>query len=191
LYAKKLIDMKKIFLLLATVMVAAGASAQGAISGRVYDADTGEALPYVTVAVRGRGVGVISDRDSEILSFRLLVRQNEYDNVPFRLSFYSLENGMPGELIVHKDIRFEIKDRFTGWFEVDLTPYGIGFTGEREILVAITRLEEKLGEPKPFALEAVAFSRGFYSRTAGDENWERISAVGLTFAMYLNARVYR
>lgn len=56
--------MRKIFLLaMAATMVTIGANAKKPISGQIYNADTGEALPYVTVAVKGRGIGVISDRD--------------------------------------------------------------------------------------------------------------------------------
>ncbi len=36
---------------------------QGPITGRVLDASTGEILPYVTVAVKGKDFGVISDRE--------------------------------------------------------------------------------------------------------------------------------
>ncbi len=48
---------------LAVAMVTVSANAQNPISGQTRNADTGEALPYVTVAIKGRGIGTISDRE--------------------------------------------------------------------------------------------------------------------------------
>jgi hypothetical protein len=287
---------------MATAMIATVATearAQQPIEGHVYDADTGDILPYVTVAVKGKSIGVISDRegrfeirggeglsaadsvvfshvgfiteartvgqltgggdparislkqgkyeieqivvtnrksrlaklghssggtgmvqagwrsaidgeeitydgvnheggvpikikgDSDILSFGMHIRQNGYDRALLRLSFYSLKDDVPGGLIVHKDIKFEVKDRHKGRFEVDLTPYGISFAGGQEILVTITLLEDEMTGDKPeaFMLDGALFARGLYSRTIGEETFERTGFA--TIAMYLNARVYK
>jgi hypothetical protein len=296
--------MKKRFLFaIATAMIATAAAtvvhAQRPIEGHVYNAETGEILPYVTVAVKGRNIGVISDRegrfeirgdkglsaadsvvfshigfitetrtvgqltgggnpcrislqqgkyeieqivvtnrksrlarlghssggtgmvlagwfdgfsdslsssyrvnreggvpvkiahDSDILSFGMLIRQNGYDRALLRLSFYELDGKTPGELIVHKDIRFEVKDRHKGRFEVDLSPYGIRFAGGREILVTLTLLEDEMDSEKPeaFMLDAAFLGRGVYDRVVGSETWDRVG--GFTMTMYLNARVYK
>jgi hypothetical protein len=268
------------------------ANGQVAISGRVVDSESGEAIPYVTVAVKGADIGVITDRegwfeineraklsaedsvvfshvgfesltlpvgqltggdvllkrgvyqieevvvtnrpsrlaklghssggtgvfrigwigeynsgdtnyqtkevgvpikikrDTELLSFAMLIRQNGYDRALFRLSFYALEDIIPQELIVHQDIRFEIKDRFTGWFEVDLSPYDIRLAGGQEILVTVTLLEDEMSEiDEPFLFDS-AMGRGLYNRRiVGSGRWNRSGVVTLT--MYLKARVYK
>jgi hypothetical protein len=285
--------------MMTAVMVVTRASAQGPISGRVHNAATGEILPYVTVAVKGKSIGVISDRegmfkirsgeslspadsivfshvgfiteartvgqltgggglaevslrqgeyeieriivtnrksrlaklghssggtgvvqagwrsntggeeftydgvnheggvpikikgDTDILSFGMHIRQNGYDRALLRLSFYSLKDNTPGELIVHKDIKFEVKDRLKGRFEVDLSPYGISFAGGQEILVTLTLLEDEMTGDKPeaFMLDGALFGRGLYDREIGEESWRMFGFA--TIAMYLNARVYR
>jgi hypothetical protein len=294
--------MNKLFLFVPAAamaaMVALGANAQGSVSGHVYNATTGEILPYVTVAVKGKNLGVISDRegrfeiksgeslspadsivfshvgfitearaigqltggdparislrqgeyeieqivvtnrksrlaklghssggtgmvqigwysdfggeeftydgvnrevgvpikikgDTDILSFGMHIRQNGYDRALFRLSFYSLKDNTPGELIVHKDIKFEVKDRHKRRFEVDLTPYAIRFAGGQEILVTLTLLEDEMTGDKPeaFMLDGALFGRGLYDRKIGEETFERIGFA--TIAMYLGARAYK
>jgi hypothetical protein len=268
------------------------ANGQVAISGRVVDSESGEAIPYVTVAVKRADIGVISDRegrfevrdrdnlsledsvvlshvgfesltcsagqltggdislsravhqieevvvtnrpsrlaklghssggtamvtagwfgergfgdtnyqnkeggvaikikhDSELLSFAMLIRRNGYDRALFRLSFYALKDNTPQELIVHRDIRFEIKDRFKGLFEVDLSPYDIRLAGGQEILVTLTLLEDEMGETNEFfLLDGALFGRGVYDRIVGSERWDRFGAGTIT--MYLNARIYK
>jgi hypothetical protein len=137
------------------------------------------------------GVPIRIRHDSDILSFAMRIRQNGYERALFRLSFYSLEDNTPGELIVHRDIRFELADRTTGLFGVDLTPYGIRLAGGQEILVTLTLLEDEMNTevPEPFMLDGALLGRGVYSRSFGDETWDRFG--GVTVAMYLNAREYR
>jgi hypothetical protein len=276
-----------------------GANAQNYVSGRVRDATTGEILPYVTVAVKGKNIGVISDRegwfeigssrslshtdsvifshvgfrteartigqltgdgqvdislrqgeyriepivvtnrksrlvrlghtssgtgmvkagwfgkayidetaekhsrnyeggvpikikgDSDILSFGMFIRRNGYDRALLRLSFYSLDDNSPGGPIIHKDIRFEVKERHKGRFEVDLTPYDIRLGGGQEILVTLSLLEDEMNGEKPeaFLLDGALLGRGVYGRWVGNEAWERFG--GATMTMYLNAKVYR
>ncbi|MCK7530594.1 MAG: hypothetical protein MZV63_05890 [Marinilabiliales bacterium] len=53
------------------------------------------------------------------------------------------------KLIVEKDIVFEIKDEFKGWFIVDLKPYEIYLDKETEdIAVTIQWVESKKGKMK-------------------------------------------
>jgi hypothetical protein len=140
--------------------------------------------------IREAGVPIKIRRDSDILSFRMLIRRNGYERVLMRLSFYSLDGNTPGEHLVQQDIRFELTDHFTGWYELDLTPYAIRLAGDREVLVAMTLLEEEMGTDtaEPFMLGASLLGR-FFHRNVGSDAWEKFS--GVTLTMYLNAREYR
>ena len=55
--------MSRFWILAAFVAIPLTGAAQETVSGRVFDAGTGEILPYVTVAVKGKNIGVISDRE--------------------------------------------------------------------------------------------------------------------------------
>lgn len=52
--------------------------------------------------------------DCKINDLNFNITTNEFSSLKFRLNIYQIENGFPTELIVEKDIIFEIKDEFKG-----------------------------------------------------------------------------
>jgi hypothetical protein len=140
---------------------------------------------------REEGIAIKVRRDSEILSFGVNLYRNVYERVLFRLSFYSFENGTPGELVVHKDVKFEVRDGFEGLFKVDLTPYDIRFAKGENIFVALTVLEDEMesGTAELSMYWRNSLSRSeYYYRNIGDEIWKR---TGHSYPMYLDVREYR
>ena len=72
-----------------------------------------------------------------IKSLNFNITSNDFTSLKFRINFYKIESDLPTDLIVQKNIIFEIKDNFLGWCKVDLTPYDIYL--EKEIKnVAVT-----------------------------------------------------
>lgn len=139
---------------------------------------------------REGGVAIKIRNDSQILAFGMAIHQNGYESALMRLSFYELENNVPGKLIVNQDIKFELTDRTTGRFETDLSQYDIWFAAGREVLVTLTLLEDEMGAgtKNAFMLNASLGGNGVYTRKAGAETWNR--SKGLTITMYLKAKIY-
>lgn len=136
------------------------------------------------------GAPIKIKHDSEIISFGMYVRQNDYKRALLRLSFYELNGRTPGQLIVNKDIKFEIADQKKGRIEIDLSPYGIRFEGGREVLVALALLDEEMGgSQQVFMLSGALLGRSIYGHVVGHEKWDILKTLAIT--MYLNARVYR
>ncbi|MCU0396143.1 MAG: carboxypeptidase-like regulatory domain-containing protein [Chitinophagaceae bacterium] len=51
---------------------------------------------------------------------------NEFQSLKFRVLFYQVEEGgLPGAPLVKRDIIFEIRDGYRGWYKVDLKPYRV------------------------------------------------------------------
>lgn len=140
---------------------------------------------------RELGTSIKIRHDAEILSLGMLIATSKYDRAKFRVSFYSLEEETPGELIVHQDITFELNERIRGgeWLELDLQPYGIFFRADQEILVTLTLLDEEGGEgPNVFFLNgAIMSGKGIYKGNVGEETWKRF---GGTITLFLNSRIY-
>jgi len=76
------------------------------------------------------------DKHCYIKDFNMLVIFNDFERVKFRLNFYSVKDGQPGELIVNKDILFDVTQS-KGWRKVDLSKYNINLEGYDKIAVAI------------------------------------------------------
>lgn len=116
------------------------------------------------------------------------ITSNDFKSLTFRVNFYKIENGVPTDLLVEKNILFEIKDHFLGWYKVDLTPYEIYFTEDLEYLaVTIQWLESVKADEnsKYFAISTASSpSKNAFYREKAMDSWIKM-AQSLSF--YLSA----
>jgi hypothetical protein len=67
----------------------------------------------------------IGNKSTRIEMFRFFLANNNFDTVKFRINMYSIKNFKPFENILHENIFVEIRNKKTGWIEIDLKPYSI------------------------------------------------------------------
>lgn len=115
------------------------------------------------------------------------ITSNQFKSLKFRVNFYKIENGLPTELIVQKNIIFEIKNGFLGWYKVELEPYNINIGKEVEnIAVTIQWVESKKmdSNSKYFSISTAASPIStFYFREKIMDNWTKS---GQNLSFYLN-----
>ncbi|MEL6536524.1 MAG: carboxypeptidase-like regulatory domain-containing protein [Bacteroidota bacterium] len=78
-------------------------------------------------ATLGHEVGIrykVKHPDTFLKTFRGYILNNNSETMRFRLNFYTVKKGWPGEKLVQQNILFTL-DQEEGVFEVDLTPYSI------------------------------------------------------------------
>jgi hypothetical protein len=126
-------------------------------------------------------------KDCKINDLNFNITSNEFSSLKFRLNFYKIENGFPTTLIVEKDIVFEIKDEFKGWYNLDLKPYDIYLDKETEdIAITIQWVESKKANErsKYFGISTAmsATETGFFREKAMD-SWTKS---GQSLSFYLN-----
>lgn len=136
---------------------------------------------------REKGMKFKIKKDCKVNDFNFNITSNEYKSVKFRLNFYKIENDLPKQIIVDKDIIFEVKDSFLGLYTLDLKPYDIYLDKEMgEIAVTIQWIESvKANEKSRFFAISTAMSAtetSFY-REKNMSTWYK-SRQSLTF--YLN-----
>ena len=74
------------------------------------------------------------------------------------MNFYDLNDGKPDNLIVQKNIIFEIKNQYMGWYTVDLKPYAIYLEKELgNIAVTIQWLESVKSNEKSKSKQELCF----------------------------------
>lgn len=116
------------------------------------------------------------------------ITSNDFKSLKFRVNIYKIENGLPTDLIVQKNIVFEIKDNFLGWFKVDLEPYNIYLKEEvEEIVVTIQWLESIKTDKKSkyFAISTASSpTHTAYFREKVMDSWNK---GGQNLSFYLNA----
>ena len=127
-------------------------------------------------------------KDCKIENLNFNITQNDFKSLKFRLNFYKVENGLPTELLNEKDIIFEIKDNFRGWYTLDLIPFDVFLDKENEDVAATIQWVEsvKTNEKSKYVSISTAISAtetSFYREKAMDV-WSK-SNQGLSF--YFNA----
>ena len=127
-------------------------------------------------------------KDCKINDLNFNITSNEFSSLKFRLNFYKIENGFPTELISEKDIVFEIKDEFKGWFNLDLKPYEIYLDKKTEdIAITIQWVESKKANEKSkyFGIStAISATETSFFREKSMDSWEKS---GQSLSFYLNA----
>jgi len=126
-------------------------------------------------------------KDCKINDLNFNITSNQFSSLKFRLNFYKIENGFPTELIIEKDIVFEIKDEFLGWFTLDLKPYDIYLDKETEdIAITIQWVESKKSNDKSkyFGIStAMSATETGYFREKSMDTWKKS---GQSLSFYLN-----
>jgi hypothetical protein len=126
-------------------------------------------------------------KDCKINDLNFNISSNEFKSLKFRLNFYKIENGFPTKIIIEKDIIFEIRDGFLGWYNLDLKPFEIYLDKELEdIAITIQWIESvKMNENSKYFAISTAISpteTGFYREKAMD-SW---TTIGQSLSFYLN-----
>ncbi|MFY7741190.1 MAG: carboxypeptidase-like regulatory domain-containing protein [Flavobacterium sp.] len=127
-------------------------------------------------------------KDCKIENLNFNITQNDFKSLKFRLNFYKIENGLPTELLNEKDIIFEVKENFTGWYSFDIKPFDVFLYKENEEVAATIQWIESVKKDeksKYFAISTAlsATETAFYREKAMDV-WTK-TRQGLSF--YLNA----
>lgn len=134
------------------------------------------------------GIEFKLNKDCKIEDLNFNITQNDFKSLKFRLNFYKVENSLPTALLNEKDIFFEIKDNFRGWFKLDLVPFDVFLDKENEEVAATIQWVEsvKMNEKSKYFSISTALSAteiAFYREKAMDV-WTK-SSQGLSF--YFNA----
>ena len=134
------------------------------------------------------GVGLKIRSDCRIRNLNFHITQNEFRSVIFRVNMYKIENGVPTELLVTDNILFEIKDNYTGWFTVDLTPYDIYLNETHgDVAVTIQWLESKKTSEKSKYFAISAAQSVFHTTYVRNKAMDKWSSIGGNLSFYLNA----
>lgn len=73
----------------------------------------------------GKQFKVKGKKTTKVESLRFYIRANDYEMAKFRLLFYTVKKGKPSKYLSDKDIIITIKNKQSGWIEVDLRDYDI------------------------------------------------------------------
>ncbi|MEN9697214.1 MAG: hypothetical protein RLZ56_635 [Bacteroidota bacterium] len=127
----------------------------------------------------GKEAGILlkNKRDCFLNELQMQISSNEFASLKFRLNFYKIVDGIPTELILPKEIVFEIRDGFVGLYKFDLKPFTIYLTKDLgDVAATIQWVESKKTNPnsKYFSLySSLSTNSSFVSRPKSMASWEK------------------
>lgn len=142
----------------------------------------------------GREYGVILPLKEDCLlqDFNVYLTQNEFKSVSFRLNIYSVENGIPAEPLLQKDVIFTVENERRKWISVDLKKYSIFISGHDKIAVSMQWLTSvKADEDSRYFTLSVGYPSLFNSyifREKSQDKW-RVNSEGNP-SMYLTVKYF-
>ena len=128
--------------------------------------------------------------ECRINSLNFYMSGNGFENVKFRLTFYSIEDDLPKDVIVNRDIIFDVTDKYTGWFNLDLKPYEIFISGHEQIAATLTILENDSGFDRNNLSLSGAMLPYFttFARSKAMDEWKKYNQA---ISMYLEVTEFR
>ncbi len=124
------------------------------------------------------------DKHCFLKDFNMLVAFNRFQSVKFRLNFYNVKDGVPDQLIVNRDILFDVIQR-NGWVKVDLAKYNIQLDGYKEIAVAIQWVKSVKNDTVAQSAFGVSVTpvpfHAMYFRNKSQAEWKKISPAYVAF----------
>ena len=136
----------------------------------------------------GKEAGILlkNKRDCFLNELHMQISSNEFASLKFRLNFYKTVDGVPTELIITKEIVFEIRDEFVGLYKFDLRPFDIYLTRDiGDVAATIQWVESKKAKlnSKYFSLySSLSTNSSFISRPKSMASWEKSNQdVSLSF----------
>src|SRR5690606_37772729 len=135
-----------------------------------------------------RGMKLKIKRNCHIEDLNFNITSNDFTSLKFRVNLYKIEDGLPTDLLIEKNIVFEVKDNYLGWFKVDLQPYEIYLDEDvEEDAVTIQWLEsvKRDENSKYFSISTAASPLNTaYFREKAMDTW---TTGGQSLSFYLNA----
>ncbi len=137
------------------------------------------------------GMLLSSRHDCTVNRLSFFIRRNGFESASFRLTFYSVENGLPKDILGDKDIRFDLPDGYTGWVDLDLSECPVHVKAG-DFAVTMTFLDGKQGDSAfrglEFPVTVAPFSK--YTLVGRDRALGAWSREGTVITLFMEAIAY-
>ncbi len=115
-----------------------------------------------------------------INKFHANLTSNTGEQMKFRLNFYSINKGLPGDRIINESIIFQI-DVNEGKFTLDLSKYNI--IVENDFFLTIELIENKGPKENEVFFSAGLLGNATVTRLTSQAKWEKVGMIGIGFSV--------
>lgn len=143
--------------------------------------------------VKGREQATILNIDDNIFlrELNLFLMMSNYARITYRVNFYTVNNGLPDQLINTTDIIYETKET-QGWKNINLQDYNIHLKGYDKIAIGLQLIDSELA-PKDTAKSSFLIAaypsplKKSYFRVKSESEWITVNSSYL----YINIKASR
>jgi hypothetical protein len=138
--------------------------------------------PRPITANLGREIGIHINNGQKLSLLSKLnfcLKSNKYEFVKFRLNVYDIKNGKPNQNILPQPIYVTVKNRKTGWMQVDLEPYNLYLA--HDFIISLEWIDA-LPKTHSLSLSLPAGMPGLqttFHKDASQSKWQKIPAAGM------------
>ncbi len=126
----------------------------------------------------------IKKRTTQIESLRFYIRSNNFSSAKFRISFYSIKKKKPHAHLTDKDIIVTIKDKKTGWIDVDLSTYDL-YT-DKDFIATIQWIDaSKDGKRLAMPIRFPVFGKQHFYKFGSQAKWKRYKNMSISMTVGL------
>lgn len=126
----------------------------------------------------------INGKSSELLSTTVYLKSTKADSATFRINFYKIADGQPGQRLVEQSIIKRLP-LTRGWIAVNLEPYGI-FVDEEDFFIGFEYLPDSRSAEKFLFFYGAALGGSFFTRNVSLDVWKKAS--GGRLSAYVTVR---
>lgn len=121
----------------------------------------------------GREIGTIFniEKNCSINGIHIYIANNKYDSIKMRAIFYSVENGLPKDIIVNRDIIISVSEK-NGWVNIDISQHNIHFYEGQQIALTLMTLDET-NKDQFFIYAKMLSKNGLLRRDNALGDWKR------------------
>lgn len=127
----------------------------------------------------------IGKEPANLTEFKFYLKQNNFEQVRFRINIYSIKKNIPQKRLNEKDIFSDINKDFTGWVSVDLSNYDI--TVNQDIIITIEWIEaSEKGDTLSLPIFAPSLSAIHYYKQSAQSKWRKYRLISTTMLLNYN-----
>ena len=124
----------------------------------------------------GRKFSLGRKKPSLLKEFKFFIKQNNFEQVKFRINVYSILNNKPNQKLNEENIIVGVENKNAGWITTDLSQYNI--RTQEDIIIAVEWIDcSKVGDKLSLPICIPSFSSTHYYKFATQDKWQKYGSI--------------
>ena len=126
----------------------------------------------------------LGKKDTKLEEFSFYLKQNNFDNVGFKINVYSIgKNNIPLERLNKEEIVASINNKTIGWIDVDLSKYHINVNQDIIICIEWIKASER-GDTLSLPIFAPTFFNStYYYKQSAQSKWRKYTIISTSMKL--------